>query len=295
MGDELRAAIVDEQGCWGSFELFRASDDPAFDEHDAELIRDAGRILAGALRHRAVTPEGEAGVCPDQAGVLLIDDHLRPRGLTHRAGEWFALLDAQLQPEATPLPIHVYELVGRLLAAEAGEDPGRRPRVRVRTSHGRWAMVEAARVEDVANTIAVSVRAADAEDVLQLVSRAYGLSTRERELVALVLEGLDTRELATRMFISAYIVKDHLKSVSTKPAYTAGANSSPVYLGKPHYDHEWDPQSETTVRRGQKAVAGSGPADALQHLAAREVQRLAGSCSRQTCQAPAESRGSVAR
>ena len=31
-----------------------------------------------------------------------------------------------------------------------------------------------------------------------------------------MLEGLDTRELAKRMFISSYTVKDHLKSVFDK-------------------------------------------------------------------------------
>lgn len=46
MGDELRAAIVDEHGCWGSFELFRSSDQPPFDAVDAQLMRDAVRILA---------------------------------------------------------------------------------------------------------------------------------------------------------------------------------------------------------------------------------------------------------
>jgi DNA-binding CsgD family transcriptional regulator len=216
MGDELRAAIVDEHGCWGSFELFRASDDDPFDEHDAELMREAVRILARALRRAAVSPGGEGDPCPDQAGVLLIDDQLRPRGLTREAGEWFASLDARQSREQTPLPVHVYEVVGRLLAAEAGEDRARPPRVRVRANDGRWAVVEAARIEDMAEMIAVTVRAAGAEDILQLVSRAYGLTTRERELVALVLEGLDTRELAKRMFISTYTVKDHLKSVFDK-------------------------------------------------------------------------------
>jgi DNA-binding CsgD family transcriptional regulator len=55
-----------------------------------------------------------------------------------------------------------------------------------------------------------------AADVLALVSRVYGLSARERELVRLLLTGLDTRELATRMFISRYTVNDHLKSVFAK-------------------------------------------------------------------------------
>jgi len=44
----------------GSFELFRASDDPAFDEEDARLMRDAVRIFARALRHGAVAP-GRSG------------------------------------------------------------------------------------------------------------------------------------------------------------------------------------------------------------------------------------------
>ncbi len=71
-------------------------------------------------------------------------------------------------------------------------------------------------MEGVANAIAVSVHGASAEDKLALVARAHGLTARERELVALVLEGLDTRELAKRMFISPYTVKDHLKSVFDK-------------------------------------------------------------------------------
>ena len=49
-----------------------------------------------------------------------------------------------------------------------------------------------------------------------LVSRASGLTARECELVALLLEGLDTRELAERLSISRHTVQDHLKSVFAK-------------------------------------------------------------------------------
>jgi DNA-binding CsgD family transcriptional regulator len=77
-------------------------------------------------------------------------------------------------------------------------------------------MVEAARLEDNGNMIAVSLRAGSPEEVLPLICRACALSPRERELVTLVLQGLDTRQIAHRMFISAYTVKDHLKSVFGK-------------------------------------------------------------------------------
>jgi DNA-binding CsgD family transcriptional regulator len=86
----------------------------------------------------------------------------------------------------------------------------------VRTRGGRWAIIEAARLDGIDRAIAVSVHGATAEDILALVARAHGLSTRERELVALVLEGLSTRQLAERMFISRYTVQDHLKSVFDK-------------------------------------------------------------------------------
>ena len=216
MGDELRAAVVDEQGCWASFELLRGSDDPPFEVEDANLMRDAARILARRLREASVSPTDGRGVEPGQTGVLIVDEDLQPRGFTQAAREWFALLRARDRPESTMLPTHVYAVVGRLLAAETGDDPERDARVRVRTSSGRWAIVEAARMEGTSNAIAVSVHGAPADDILALVVRAHGLSARERELVALVLEGLSTRELAERMFISRYTVQDHLKSVFDK-------------------------------------------------------------------------------
>jgi DNA-binding CsgD family transcriptional regulator len=216
MGDELRAAVVDEQGCWASFELMRGSDDPPFEPEDADLMRDAARILAGRMRQASVSANDDGGVEAGHTGVLLVDEDLQPQGFTQAAREWFTLLKAREQSESTALPTHVYAVVGRLLAAEAGDDPARPPRVRVRIGGARWAIVEAARMEGVRNAIAVSVHGATAEDILALVARAHGLSTRERELLALVLEGLSTRELAERMFISRYTVQDHLKSIFAK-------------------------------------------------------------------------------
>jgi hypothetical protein len=62
MGDELRAAVVDDHGCWGSFEALRASDDPPFDAEDAHLMRDAARIPAGRLRQASVSATDDRGV-----------------------------------------------------------------------------------------------------------------------------------------------------------------------------------------------------------------------------------------
>jgi DNA-binding CsgD family transcriptional regulator len=77
--------------------------------------------------------------------------------------------------------------------------------------------IEAARLEGHDDgQIAVTLRAATATETLHLLCRAYALSERERQVVAAVIAGLDTRAIADRLFISHYTVQDHLKSVFTK-------------------------------------------------------------------------------
>jgi DNA-binding CsgD family transcriptional regulator len=64
--------------------------------------------------------------------------------------------------------------------------------------------------------IAVTFRPAGTGETFDLLARAWSLSGRERQLVALIATGLDTRALFQRLFISPHTVQDHLKSVFTK-------------------------------------------------------------------------------
>ena len=110
----------------------------------------------------------------------------------------------------------MWSSIGRLIAAEAGEDPQRPVRIRVRAGDGSWAVIETARLDNPDRTIAISIHAAGVDEILALITRAYGLSNRERELVTLIAQGHDTNAIADRMFISRYTVQDHLKSIFDK-------------------------------------------------------------------------------
>ena len=215
VGDELRAAVVDEYGCWGDFHVWRSSDDRAFDADDAQLMRDGSRLLARALRRAAVAPTAPKRTAPADSGVLLLDDHLRQCGATGSARAWFAALNPADMPYPEGIPNVVWSAVGRLLANDGAEMPAAPVQVRVRAGDGSWAMVEAARLE-IGNGIAVTLRRALPSEILGLVTRAYGLSAREREVLGLLIEGLATREVAQRARISHYTVQDHLKSVFEK-------------------------------------------------------------------------------
>ena len=78
-------------------------------------------------------------------------------------------------------------------------------------------MIQAAPLEgDDEGRLAVTLRGAAPRETFDLLCRAYALTRRERDVVAAVLAGLDTRAVTERLFISRHTVQDHLKSVFEK-------------------------------------------------------------------------------
>jgi DNA-binding CsgD family transcriptional regulator len=86
-----------------------------------------------------------------------------------------------------------------------------------RAVDGRWVKIEAAPLEgEGAGRIAIALRAAAPAETFELLCRAYALTQRERQVVAALVAGLDTRAVTERLFISRHTVQDHLKSVFAK-------------------------------------------------------------------------------
>ena len=78
-------------------------------------------------------------------------------------------------------------------------------------------MIEAAKLEGHDDgQIAVTCAGDSRAETFKLLCRAYALTQRERQVVAAVIAGLDTRAITERLCISRYTVQDHLKSVFTK-------------------------------------------------------------------------------
>lgn len=220
-GDELRMVAADECGFWGRFDLWRDQDDRPFSADDAQLLRDTSTVLGRALRRSTMSVARQTPAIPLPTGVLVIEGDLQTYRATPTLGAWFRLLNPAGVPYADGIPSLVWTAVGRLVAADQGENPDQPARVRMRVADGSWAAVEAAWLGKPGGAIAVSIHAASVEEVLDLLCRAYRLSARERELVTLVVQGLDTDAIADHLAISRYTVQDHLKSIFRK----VGANS----------------------------------------------------------------------
>lgn len=213
IGDIVTAACRDTLGCWGWIETYRDSDDQPFGERDLALLENIGPKMGSALRRHAMyatDPVAESS----PPGVVVLDRDLRPVSWTTGALPWIEVLpSAGLYATWGILPTVVYPAAAR---ARSGT-PAVGARALVRAVDGRWVMIEAARLEGERDgEIAVTLRAAGGNETFELVCRVYALSQREREVVVLLIAGLDTRAVTERLFISPHTVQDHLKSVFEK-------------------------------------------------------------------------------
>ena len=214
IGDVAAAACRDALGCWGWIEIYRDGSDRRFDDDELELLATAGRSLGGALR-RGVAAKNDPGVAPPRApGVIVLADDLGEHSATPAARQWIdALPAAQMFAAWGMLPAIVYP-VATLARSRATAAQAYAVEYAV---DGRWVMIEAAPLESRDDDrVAVTLRDATPRETFDLLSRAYGLTAREREVVAAVLAGLDTRAITKRLFISRHTVQDHLKAVFAK-------------------------------------------------------------------------------
>ena len=213
IGDEAVVACRDALGCWGWLKAYRDSADARFAEHDLDLLAQLGPALGSALRHNPPANDGGAGA-PTVPGVIVLGGDLSVVMWTASARAWLeALPSAGVYAAFGILPAMVYPAA----TLSRSPDTANRAHALDRCVDGRWVMIEAAALEGRADgEVAVTLRAATGSETFDRLCRIYALSGRERDVVAGLLDGLDTRALSERLFISRHTVQDHLKSVFEK-------------------------------------------------------------------------------
>lgn len=104
-----------------------------------------------------------------------------------------------------------------LFVASSSRTTGQPTEGRVIARSGYWLRVRAIRLDDPIprRSLVLTIEPADSAAVGQMTVTERG-TTREQQVVGLILQGLSTRDIAATRCLSPHTVQDHLKSILTK-------------------------------------------------------------------------------
>ena len=217
-GDELRIVFRDGQQAWGGAALFRDPGEAPFDADEVAFAASLSGYFAAGVRTGLLARVATATTLPASTGptVLIIgrDDEVKQTSVG--AEERLAELES---------PSHNARWTGIILSLVAAARRYARgettvpARSRVRSRSGMWLVLHATPLlgpEGASGDVVVTVEEARPPAIVPLVVAAFDLTQRERDVTQLVLQGVDTKEIAAAMHVSAYTVQDHLKSVFDK-------------------------------------------------------------------------------
>jgi DNA-binding NarL/FixJ family response regulator len=103
------------------------------------------------------------------------------------------------------------------LATMGASSDNRPARARVLTRLGAWLTLHGSCLRSAAGSrTAVVIEPSRPPEIASILLQAYGLSPRELEIAQMLLVGLSVPHIATRLVLSPYTVRDHLKSIFAK-------------------------------------------------------------------------------
>ena len=217
--DEARVVFRDGQQVWGAMSLFRGADDRPFEDGEIDFLGSLSQQLALGVRTGLLSRLADAPPQTPTLGtaVLVIgpDNSIvsMNEGAEHRIADLIGTGDGAGDPLAA-----VGALVGAARRYARGES-ATPPRSRVRGASGMWLVLQASPLTSFADRVGevvVTIEEARPPEIVALVVAAFDLTARERDVTQLVLQGVDTKEIAAALHVSAYTVQDHLKSVFEK-------------------------------------------------------------------------------
>ena len=242
--EELRVVMRDSGQVWGAMALFRGSDEEAFGQSEVDLLESlSGALSVGVRTGLLVDYEHAPSGAPAGPAVLIVggDDTIQQMS----AGAEVRLAELMRSDAGTVSDGIVSSLVGAARRFSAGLTPAP-PRCRVRSRSGMWLVLHATplspRVDGVGGDVVVTIDEARPPEIVPLVVAAFDLTARERDVTQLVLQGVDTKEIAATMHVSPYTVQDHLKSVFAK----ADVRSRRELIAKIYFD-QYVPRLGTDV------------------------------------------------
>lgn len=257
--DDLRAALVDGGVPWGTLTAYRMAGEAPFGADDVRLAAAAAPVLGlglrrGLLQRACATPLAEE-VVDDPPGMLVTDPGGTVVLTTGAAERWLDQIDAEGR-----LP----SAFSALAASLRSEAPDQSLDTLLPARDGGWVAIHASHAKGLDGHISYVVERPRPAVLAAHIATVHGLTERERDVAALTLRGLSTKEVAAALGASAYTVNDHLKSVFAKVGVTSRGHLTSrlldleylprVQLRRPPAPYGWFLEREPPTPTGSSMV-----------------------------------------
>jgi DNA-binding CsgD family transcriptional regulator len=213
LGDEMRVALRAGANTWGFLCLHR-SGASSFTDDEAGVLHAVAPHVATAIRRIVAASISDDAAAPGRGVLIVGADHVV--AMTGSAEAWLSdLVDAPVGV-GDRLPPVLQALVRRLAQTDSSRHAV--AHVQLPTTSGMLVTVDAARLSSVegdGNVVVTFAPSVQSERAGFLMS-VYDLTTAQRRVAALVLQGRTTRQIMQAVRISEHTVQDHLKVIFDK-------------------------------------------------------------------------------
>lgn len=225
--DELRAVLWADGRPWGSAALYRQ--DGVFTRAEAARVAavapHAGRGLQLVmLRAAATRPEAVS----DPPGILRVGPKGRVEAMTAPAQRWLELAGLSLVTAANAVA-----------AAVRGNRDWEGATSRLSLPGARMLSLHAARTTGDDADVAVIVDGARPSQVAAMLVDAYGLTQRQRQVLASLLLGQSPSQIARELGVSEHTVNDHRKAIYFRLGVTSRSELAALLQSE-----QYDPRSQ---------------------------------------------------
>ncbi|MDA7026365.1 helix-turn-helix transcriptional regulator [Bacillus sp. CLL-7-23] len=213
--DEMRVILFYKGDCWGYLTLYRKNGQPLFKIEERTLLTSLAPIIGEHLRYfRHKLPKKDMFHMKHVSGILILSAELSPLSCDQTALHWLTVLRSWEQLDNRKLPRPIRAVCTRVLK-EAG--PATAKTV-VSIPGQDYLSIRASHLDHfgTAKQIVVLFEPVSPTEAITLMTEAYALSEREKDITNCVIRGLSTKGIADDLHISVYTVQDHLKSIFAK-------------------------------------------------------------------------------
>jgi DNA-binding CsgD family transcriptional regulator len=210
---ELRFLLRDRAGVWGGLTLFSESVTHPYGDDDVRQLAALAEPLTRAMRAfpvRCLPRHGE----PPPAGVVALSADRGVVAVSDGAAAWLDDLVPGGPDDETTAENMSRVAHDAAFAVRRGDSS--RTATCLRTRRGHWLRVEAVPMPLGDADVAVTFQAAAVGHVASTVSRARGLTRRERDVLRRLLQGQPAKLIARDLKVSVLTVNGHLRVIYRK-------------------------------------------------------------------------------